>query len=170
MWKHHRITIDTETHVPSLKEKSTLLRQLIRGTLDAEGIISPCEINVLFTDDAGIQEINREQREIDAVTDVLSFPMLDLVPDEVPDPLWAEPDTGLICLGDMVLNFDRMKAQAVQFGHSVQRELAYLVVHSVLHLLGYDHMDEGTGKKQMRQREEAILEGFGILRENQKEG
>ena len=91
----------------------------------------------------------------------LSF---DLQPGEQPDELDADPATGLIPLGDMVLSMERVEAQAREFGHSKKRELAYLVVHSVLHLLGYDHLDEGAMKAQMRGREEAIMEVLGIGR------
>lgn len=167
MWTSHRITIDAEVPVPGQKEKAAQIRKVIKATLSEEGIASPCEINVLFTDDVGIQEINREQRDIDAPTDVLSFPMLELSPGDKPDEADKDPGTGLIVLGDMVLNLDRMKEQAAEFGHSLERELCYLVVHSVLHLLGYDHLDEGEEKAKMRTREEAILGTVGIGREEQ---
>ena len=116
------------------------------------------------TSDAGIQEINREMRQVDAPTDVLSFPVFDLAPGELPGPEDADPGTGLVPLGDMVISLERVQAQAKEFGHSNRRELAYLAVHSVLHLLGYDHLDEGPMKRQMRAREEAILGELGITR------
>lgn len=167
MWKTHRITIDSDGSVPGLKAQGALIRKVIRTVLAAEGITVACEVNVLITDDTGIQEINKEQRQIDAPTDVLSFPMLDLIPGEpLTETIWADPGTGLTALGDMVLNLDRMKEQAEEFGHSPRRELCYLLVHSVLHLLGYDHLDEGSGKAQMRKREEAILFTLGITREH----
>ena len=123
------------------------------------------EVDVLFTDDAGIHAINLEQREVDRPTDVLSFPMFDLRPGENPTEEDADPGTGLVPLGDMVLSLERAKAQGEEFGHGTRREVAYLAVHSVLHLLGYDHMDEGPMKAQMREREEAILSQLGIGRE-----
>lgn len=167
MWTTHRITIDTETPVQGQKALSALIRKGIRMVLDAEGVTVPCEVNVLLTDDTGIQEINKEQRQIDAPTDVLSFPMLELAPGEpLTEDFWADPGTGLTALGDMVLNLDRMKEQATQYGHSDRRELCYLVVHSALHLLGYDHLDEGVDKALMRKREEVILNILGITREN----
>ena len=141
-----------------------LLRRVITAALDAEGVAVPCEINVLITNDAGIHEINRAQRDVDRPTDVLSFPMFDLQPGDKPEADWADPDTGLVPLGDMVISLERCAAQAAEFGHPLQRELAYLAVHSTLHLLGYDHMDEGPMKAQMRAREEAILETLGITR------
>ena len=108
-------------------------------------------------------------RGVDRPTDVLSFPAFDLSPGELPGPEDADPATGLVPLGDMCLSLERVKAQAREYGHSNRRELAYLVVHSVLHLLGYDHLDEGAEKAQMREREEAILGELGIPREAEKE-
>ncbi|MBP1759037.1 MAG: rRNA maturation RNase YbeY [Firmicutes bacterium] len=166
MWTTHRITMETEVEVPGLKVKASLIRKVIREALKAEDVSVPCEVNILFTDDAGITEINLEQRGIDASTDVLSFPMLELRPGKPPqDDTWADPGTGLTPLGDMVLNLDRMTKQAKEYGHSDKRELCYLTVHSVLHLLGYDHLDEGPEKAKMRSREEAILAGLEIFRE-----
>jgi len=141
-----------------------LLRQVIPAALEAEGVCVGCEIDVLLTDDAGIHAINLDQRGVDAPTDVLSFPMFDLKPGDKPGPEDADPATGLVPLGDMVLNLDRVRAQGEEYGHGPRRECAYLAVHSVLHLLGYDHMDEGPMKAQMRGREEAILSELGIER------
>ena len=119
---------------------------------------------MLLTGDAGIQALNREQRGVDSPTDVLSFPEFELSPGELPDEEDADPGTGLIPLGDMVINLERAAAQAKEYGHSNRRELAYLVIHSVLHLLGYDHMDEGPEKARMREREEAVLESLDLRR------
>ena len=134
------------------------IRKCIRETLNAEGINTRCEINVLVTDDAGIRIINRESRNLDKPTDVLSFPMFQLEPGNPPKD-WSEyedPASGLVPLGDMCISLERAVAQANEFGHSVRREVGYLTIHSMLHLLGYDHLDEGPQKKQMRGREEAI--------------
>ena len=134
------------------------IRKCIHETLDAEGIRVRCEINVLVTDDAGIQIINKESRNLDKPTDVLSFPMFELEAGNPPQD-WSDyedPDTGLVPLGDMCISLERAVAQAAEFGHSVKREVGYLTIHSMLHLLGYDHLDEGPQKKQMRAREEAI--------------
>ena len=117
-----------------------------------------CEINILVTTDAGIREINRAARNIDKATDVLSFPMFQLEPGKLPED-WEEYldiETGLCPLGDMCISLERATAQANEFGHSVKREVGYLTIHSMLHLLGYDHLDEGSMKKQMRGREEHI--------------
>ena len=122
----------------------------------------PCEINVLVTDDKGIQVINRTSRNIDRPTDVLSFPMFELTPGKLPED-WTEytdPDTGLVPLGDMCISLERAVAQAQEFGHTTRREVGYLTIHSMLHLLGYDHMDEGEQKRRMRAREEAIAAGI----------
>ena len=134
------------------------IRTCINETLKAEGITVPCEINVLVTDDAGIQVINKTSRNIDRPTDVLSFPMFNLTAGNPPED-WSEyidPETNLCPLGDMCISLERAVAQAQEFGHSVKREVGYLTIHSMLHLLGYDHMDEGEQKRQMRAREEAI--------------
>lgn len=147
------------------RELEELLGQVIPAALEAEGIAAACEIDVLFTDDEGIRAINREMRQVDAATDVLSFPMFDLAAGDKPAEEDADPESGLVPLGDMALNLDRTRAQAAEFGHSVKREICYLAVHSVLHLLGYDHMDEGAMKAQMRAREEDILAHLGITRE-----
>ncbi len=141
-----------------------LLRHAVRTALAAEEMDSPCEINILLTDDDGIQEVNREMREIDRPTDVLSFPMFDLVPGEHPDEMDADPATGRIPLGDMCISVERARAQAQEYGHSFEREICYLSVHSVLHLLGYDHLDEGEMKRQMRAREEAIMSELKLER------
>lgn len=134
------------------------IRTCINAVLKAEGVPVKCEINVLVTDDAGIREINKTSRHIDSATDVLSFPMFELAPGELPAD-WTEyedPDTGMVPLGDMCISLERAVAQAKEFGHTTRREVGYLTIHSMLHLLGYDHMDEGPQKRQMRAREEAI--------------
>ncbi len=158
----HEILFDAEVPVPEGLE--THLTSVIAKTLELQGIKTPCEISILLTDDAGIHEINLDQRNIDRPTDVLSFPMFELEAGELPTEEDLDPATGLIPLGDMVLSLERAQAQAQEFGHSVLREFSYLTVHSILHLLGYDHMDEGEMKAQMRGREEMILEMLGISR------
>lgn len=161
----HKISITAE--VPGINEGlRAFIRKCIRTALEAEGVDFPCEIDVCVTGDAGIHAVNREMRGVDAPTDVLSFPMFPLSPGEHPNPETdADPGTGLVPLGDMMISMERVTAQAKEYGHSNRRELAYLAVHSVLHLLGYDHMDEGSMKAQMRAREEDILARLGIGRE-----
>ena len=160
---NHEIIIETE--VDGAEEYADLLRQVIPAALEAQGVDVPWEVDVLFTDDEGIHQINLEQRGVDRPTDVLSFPMFDLRPGELPTAEDADPGTGLVPLGDMVLSLERAKAQGKEFGHGTRREVAYLAVHSALHLLGYDHMDEGPMKARMREREEAILGQLGIGRD-----
>lgn len=139
-----------------------VIKECIKAVMDAQGITVPCEINVLITNDNGIRQINNATRQIDKATDVLSFPMFDFTPGSLPQN-WDEyidPDTGLCPLGDMALSLERAVCQAEEFGHSVRREVGYLTIHSMLHLLGYDHMDEGPMKAQMRSREETIAAGI----------
>lgn len=129
---------------------SLALRRRIRraacAVLAAENVDEPCELSVLLTDDEGIHGINREFRQVDKPTDVLSFPMGD-----------TDPQNGRLLLGDMVLNVDRARSQGESFGHGADHEISYLTVHSVLHLLGYDHVDEGEMKRAMRAREKVIM-------------
>ena len=158
----HNIIISAETEVPEGVEEQ--IKTVISAALAAEGVELPCEINVLLTDDEGIHQINLDMRQVDRPTDVLSFPMFDLAPGEHPGEEDADPATGLVPLGDMCISLERAAAQAEEFGHSVKREVCYLTVHSVLHLLGYDHMDEGPMKAQIREREETILRSLGITR------
>ena len=146
---------------------SHIIRKCIRATFQMENITAPLEINVLITNNEGIRAINAASRNIDKATDVLSFPMFDLTAGNPPDD-WAgylDPDTGLCPLGDMAISLERAKEQASAFGHSLKRELGYLTIHSMLHLLGYDHLDEGEQKAEMRKREEAIAETIpGMVR------
>ena len=163
MAKRHYIPVTAD--VPGLDEKKrALIRKAIRTALAAEGVDFPCEVDVSVTSDDAIHQINLDMRQVDRPTDVLSFPAFDLTPGGLPGGEDADPATGLVPLGDMVISLERVRAQAKEYGHSNRRELAYLVTHSVLHLLGYDHMDEGPEKSQMRGREEVILAELGITR------
>lgn len=164
MRKTHYIPITADVPGAANDANCALIRRTIRTALAAEGLVAPCEVDVLLTDDDGIHEINREIRQVDRPTDVLSFPEFELTPGQLPGPEDADPGTGLIPLGDMVLSMERVSAQAKEYGHSKRRELSYLVTHSVLHLLGYDHLDEGPMKAQMRAREEAIMALLGLER------
>ena len=166
MAKKHYIPITPDVPGADSASRCARIRKVIRTALAAEGVDCPCEVDVLLTDDENIHAINRDMREVDRATDVLSFPEFDLAPGELPTEEDADPGTGLVPLGDMVISMEHVAAQAKEYGHSRQRALAYLVTHSVLHLLGYDHLDEGPQKKQMREREEAILAELGITREN----
>ena len=135
------------------------IRKCISQALKFQGVNVPCEINVLVTDNEGIRAINAETREIDQATDVLSFPMFTMTPGELPED-WIEyydPETKRVPLGDMCISLERAMEQGREFGHGIKREIGYLTVHSVLHLLGYDHLDEGPMKRQMRRQEETIM-------------
>ena len=136
----------------------SIITRCIEKALAEQGVDVPCEINVFVTDDIGIQGINLACRNIDKPTDVLSFPMFQLTAGLLPED-WTEyidPETDLCPLGDMAISLERAIAQAKEYGHSVTREIGYLTIHSMLHLLGYDHLDEGPQKAQMREREEKI--------------
>lgn len=139
-----------------------VITKCIQKSLESEEITVPCEINVLVTNDRGIHAINKASRNIDKPTDVLSFPMFELEAGKKPDvwEAYIDPETELCPLGDMAISYERAVAQAKEYGHSPRREIGYLTIHSVLHLLGYDHMDDGPQKAQMREREELIAAGI----------
>lgn len=159
--KRHYIPVTAG--VPGVNDsQKAFIRKVIRTALAAEGVDFPCEVDVLVTGDEEIRRLNREARQVDKATDVLSFPTFDLQPGELPGAGDADPGTGLVPLGDMMISMEHVTAQAREYGHSNRRELAYLVTHSVLHLLGYDHVDEGPMKARMRAREEDILGELGI--------
>ncbi|MBR4720779.1 MAG: rRNA maturation RNase YbeY [Clostridia bacterium] len=143
--------------------KSTI-EQVILKTLDAENCDFSAEVSVTIVDSETIREINKKERDIDAVTDVLSFPMLEF--DENGDIIDSDFDMDgeNLLLGDIVICAERAEKQAAEYGHSFRREMAFLTVHSMLHLLGYDHMDEQEEKK-MFARQEEILDMLGITRD-----
>ena len=135
-----------------------LILRAARAALACEGVDELCLLGALLTDNEGIRELNREYRNIDSATDVLSFPMNELTPGEFDaEECERDMDTGRIVLGDMAFSLERCAAQGEEFGHGFDHELMYLTVHSVLHLLGYDHVDEGEMKKQMGAREKEIM-------------
>ena len=154
----HRIMI-TRTHKDlGYAGAFRLIRRAAQAALDAEGVTERCTIDVTLTNDEHIHKINKEFRKVDSATDVLSFPMCELKPGafDADDCGW-DPDTETIPLGDMVISLERCAAQGEEYGHGFEHEVMYLTVHSVLHLLGYDHVDEAEMKKQMRAREKVIL-------------
>ena len=154
----HKINLTFDIFTIQQPLVASIIKKCINATLNAEGVKADCEINVLVTNDRGIHAINLASRQIDRPTDVLSFPMFQLEPGNPPAD-WEEYEdfeTGLVPLGDMCISLERAQAQAKEFGHSAKREVGYLTIHSMLHLLGYDHLDEGPMKEQMRGREEAI--------------
>ena len=139
------------------------VKTVINKTLEAEECDFDAEVSVTVVGLEEIQRINREQRDIDAVTDVLSFPMLEF--DEKGDIIHSDfdMDGDKLLLGDIVICAPRAAAQAEEYGHSFRREMAFLTVHSMLHLLGYDHITE-DGERIMFKRQEEILESLGITR------
>lgn len=146
-----------------------IIREVILASLDYEECPYEAEVNVILTDNQGIHVINKEYRNIDAPTDVLSFPLVDYgspsdfdhVEESVED--YFNPESGELMLGDIVISVDKVEEQAKKYCHSQQRELAFLVAHSMLHLCGYDHMEEEE-RSVMEQRQAAILEEKGYVR------
>ncbi len=153
--------VNVQCDVPFSCEKEVIFS--IITALDAEKVRLSCEIDLLITDDETIRAINLDMRKVDKVTDVLSFPMLHLAVGEHPKKEDRDMGTYRVHLGDMCICLPQAERQAEEYGHGLQRELCYLAVHSVLHLLGYDHLDEGEQKRQMRKREEEIMEKLGLL-------
>lgn len=148
-----------EGHVVS-EELLDKMTEAVKYAVESEELLNldedRCEISVSFVGLDEIHELNREYRAVDRPTDVLSFPQFEDLEEEI-------PEVGEICLGDVVICRDKAEEQAKEFGHSFERELVYLFTHSILHLLGYDHMEEDE-KKLMRAREEEIMEKIGLLR------
>lgn len=133
-----------------------LIRNACKAVLQTENFTESAEINISFVDDESIRQINNEFRLVDKSTDVLSFPMGENGEYDI------NPENGCKMLGDIVISVEHAISQAELFGHSNEREIGYLTVHSVLHLLGYDHMDEGKEKKLMRAKEEEALSLLGL--------
>jgi len=127
-----------------------LVRRAVLATLAFEGVIGKAEVSVTFTDNEGIRALNAAHRGMDKPTDVLSFPLFEEGPD------------GTKMLGDIVLSLEKCEAQATQFGHTFERECAFLVVHSTLHLLGYDHETGEMDETDMRRRQTKIVEKMGL--------
>ena len=154
----HDIQVSREKRGLGYPEAAKLVRRAVRAALRAQGVREDCSVNIMLTDDAGIRKINLAQRGVDAPTDVLSFPMNELTEGAF-DPAQCEYDyeTNRLLLGDVVLSLERCARQGEEYGHGFAHELSYLTVHSALHLLGYDHLDEGPRKRRMRAREKAIM-------------
>lgn len=164
------VFIEKET-IPAFGfDEESLIKRVIQFTEEFMNFPYETEINVILTDDEGIRKVNQECRQIDSPTDVLSFPMLeydtagDFSNIDEEDDFLFNPDTGALLLGDMMISVERVKAQAAEYGHSLERELAFLVVHSMLHLFGYDHMEEEE-QRVMEKQQRTILEELKITRE-----
>ncbi len=146
------VTMEEATH-------EALIQRAVEAALEYEAFPQDAEVEVLFADLEEIHAINLEQRGIDRPTDVLSFPM-----EEDPFNAEADPTTQAVFLGSMVLCLEKAQAQAEEYGHSFERELAFLTVHSILHLLGYDHELGEAEEQEMFRRQEEILKGMGLTR------
>lgn len=165
------MTFDIEYEYPEVvvEDYKEIIEKVILGALDYEECPYEAQVYVLLTDNEAIHEINKEHREIDRPTDVLSFPMStyevagDFSQIEDTDPDAFHPDTGELILGDIIISMDKVKEQAAEYGHSTTRELAFLVAHSMLHLMGYDHMVEEE-RMVMESKQKEILEQCGYPR------
>lgn len=162
------VLIDNEApgmlHIPYHR----IINEVVEGTLDYLNIPFEAEVSVTITDAGTIRSLNKEHRGIDAATDVLSFPLNEFrKPGDfealADDPDAFNPETGELMLGDIIISIDHAIAQAAEYGHEVVREYAFLIAHSMLHLMGYDHMTEADAA-DMEQRQEEILTGLGIIR------
>lgn len=151
------LVLNSETQVE--EELLTLVKDCCAGALSTEGLSGKFQVSLTLTDGEGIRELNNQFRGIDSATDVLSFPMSDS--GDYPEDL----STGALLLGDIVINLDRARTQAEEYGHSFNREVGFLSVHSMFHLLGYDHVDDEVGAKLMRSKEEATLTTLGLTRD-----
>ena len=161
-----KLKIDFENgqeKVPVTYKLKMLIRRAVEATLDYEQYGNPTEVSVTFTDNAGIRALNKQYRNIDKATDVLSFPLLDFEGEQDEPPV----DEWIGMLGDIVISLEQAEKQAREYGHSFEREAAFLCVHSMLHLLGYDHETGEEDEKEMRRRQREILEAMGLGVEEQ---
>lgn len=162
--------VENETDVIFDFDIQEVIKAVVTKVLDSEGCPYETQINVLLTDNEGIRQFNKEYRDMDKETDVLSFPNLDFetpgfyeIPEEM-EASYFDPDTGELILGDIIISMEKVKEQAEDFGHSPKREFAFLVAHSMLHLAGYDHM-EPEEAKIMEEKQSAVLEELNITRD-----
>lgn len=161
---NHRIRVTAEVDLPNEEAVRKLITECAEQVLVQEGIDFDAFVDVTIVDGETIREMNAEYREKDAVTDVLSFPMYEFYNGEPQEQLEYDPEMDCVMLGDMILNYDRACEQALEFGHSPERECGFLTVHSVLHLLGYDHEREEPDRVLMRKKEEENLTALGLVR------
>ena len=159
----HSITVVAEKEDAAICDR---VRAVVLAALEYEGVEQNCDVCVMITDDSGIHELNREHRNMDKPTDVLSFPMLELSPGEKIEvsPLELDPETGAVMLGDIAISYERAEEQAKEYGHSIEREISFLTVHGILHLLGYDHEKGPEDEKLHFSRQEEILNNMGCRR------
>lgn len=162
------LNIEYETDNILELDYENIITKVVNTSLDTEECPYDIELNVILTDNKEIKEINQNYREIDSATDVLSFPMVDYTsPSDFShleeDDTYFNIETGELILGDIVISVDKVMEQADEYGHSIERELAFLVTHSMMHLFGYDHMDEEE-RIVMEERQELVLRTLGINR------
>lgn len=157
-----------ETEKEFAFDYEALMNNVIKQSLEYEKCPYEVEVNIVITEDEEIRKVNAEYRNIDRATDVLSFPMIEY---EVPgdfshveeDAMLFHPETGELMLGDIMISIDKVYAQAEEYGHSVERELGFLTAHSMLHLCGYDHMEEEE-RTVMEERQRAIMDSVQLYR------
>ncbi len=167
------VNIEYETDIELKLDYEDIIKKVVEEAADYEKCPYEAEVNVVLTDNASIHHINRETRNVDAPTDVLSFPMIEYALPSDFDSLKEEmesnpgdyfnPDSGELMLGDIVISVEKVMEQAEKYGHSQERELAFLVAHSMMHLFGYDHM-EAEEAKVMEAKQEGVLKALGISR------
>jgi probable rRNA maturation factor len=163
------VTIERESDIPLPFSEQEVAEAVISETLDYEDCPYEVQVNIILTNNDEIQQINLEQRGIDAPTDVLSFPMIEYAYPSDFTVLEADgmdnfdPDSGELILGDIVISVDKVLEQAEKYNHEVKREYAFLIAHSMLHLFGYDHMDE-LERENMELKQDEILTRLGITR------
>ena len=161
------IGIENESGISFDFDWEEVIRKTVLSALDYEGCPYECEVSVLLTDNAGIQEVNRDMRGIDRPTDVLSFPAAEYESPADFDGLEEQdvfnPETGEYVVGDVMISAEKVRSQAAEYGHSEKRELAFLTAHSMLHLMGYDHETEEE-KKVMREKEEKVMTELDLRR------
>ncbi len=164
------IIIENEYEAKTLEDYETIIEEIVEAALDYEAFPYECQVSVTLVDNETIHEINYEYRDIDRPTDVLSFPAL--MYDFGGDFDWIEgagveicdPESGEIVLGDIMISMDKVEEQAKEYGHSEKREFAFLIAHSMLHLMGYDHMEEDE-RAVMEKKQEEILQSKGYTRD-----
>lgn len=164
------IFLENETDIKLGFDYCKVAEKVVNKALEQEKCPFECEVNILLTDNDSIHDINRETRDIDRPTDVLSFPNLFFETpgiysiDENDMSDYLDPETGLIVLGDIIISLEKVIEQSDEYGHSTLREFAFLIAHSMLHLSGYDHMEPDEAKV-MEERQESVLAALGINRE-----
>ena len=149
--------VNDQDKLPVTYKLKMLTRRAVETVLEHEQYNNPCEVSVTYTDNEQIHALNLQYREVDRPTDVLSFPLMDFS-GESEEPVADEP---VVSLGDIVISLEKAQEQANEYGHSIDREVAFLTVHSMLHLLGYDHMEEDE-ERDMRARQRTVMELLGL--------